>query len=459
MNRMKELILRYYGTTKNKSTGSFGAVFWASIVIVHILFFVVFYYSYNIYMADSIEYLMQAYNIKEHLSFYCADLTKEINPALYTKRPPMYGIIILTIKSIYNSNYFILFVQNLLSIANIVGLIKILQEHKFEFDVRKSIYVFIVLFPAQYIYVNMIMSEILLQTLIFWAMFNLFYYVKNKNPRSILYYNILLALAVLTKPVLVYFWIPNLIFMAYLYYRNKKVSIILSGLIQPLVVLLFSYYGYTTTGNLSYSSQRPVNLLDYYATFLLISVNGEDEGWRKYGEIHSYLDTIKDYSRMSKEAERIATEIILDNKIEYAKLHAKGMLNYFFDPGRYDLNYLLSIKEKNHSGLMFAFAKGGYREVVNFVLRQPYYVIVYLALMLVINLCLILSLILFLFNRKVSAEIKFFILFIALYMSFLSGMLGTMRYKIHIYFLLLFTIPFAFEYIKSKNILKPKQPL
>lgn len=456
---MMTLISRYLGKEKNKKTSVFGVVFWTSIIFVYILFFAVFYYSYNIYMADSIEYLMQAYNIKAHLSFYCADLTKEINPALYTKRPPMYGLVILFIKTIYNSNYFVLFVQNLLSIANIIGLIKILHDYKFEFDVKKSLYIFIVFFPAQYIYVNMIMSEILLQTFIFWALFNLFYYIKNRTTRNIIYYNIILALAVLTKPVLVYFWIPNLIFMAYLYYKNKKTSTLLSGLIHPVFVLLFSYYGYTTTGNLSYSSQKPVNLLDYYATFLLISVNGEDGGWKRYGEIHSYLDTIKDYSKMSIEAEKIAMEIILDNKIEYAKLHLKGMLNYFFDPGRYDLNYLLSVKEKNHSGLMIAFAKGGYGEVVNFVTKQPYYVIVYLSLMLIINFCFVLSLILFLFNKRVYEEIKFFVLFMAVYMSFLSGMLGTMRYKIHIYFLLLFTIPFAIEYIKSKNLLKRKQPL
>lgn len=450
---MKTILSRYFNTEKNKPADVFGYVFWSLIAAVHILFFVVFYYNYNIYMADSIEYLMQAFNIKSHLSFYCADLTKEINPALYTKRPPMYGLIIMILKGIYSSNYFINFFQNILSIANIAGLLKILKEYKFELDTRKSLFVFIVLFPTQYIYTNMIMSEILLQTFLFWALYNLFYYIKHGKNHNIVIYNLLLGLAVLTKPVLVYFWIPNLVFMVYLYYKNRKAAIVLSGLIHPICILLFSYYGYISTGNFSYSSQKPVNLLDYYATFLLISVNGEEAGWKKYEEIHNYLDTIKGYSQMSKEAERIATEIILDNKLEYTKLHLKGMLNYFFDPGRYDLNYLLSVREKNHTGLMFAFAKGGYKEVLAFIWRQPYYVIAYLLFMLIINTCLVLSLILFLFNKRVFVEIKVFILFMSFYMSFLSGMLGTARYKIHIYFLLLFTIPFAIDYVKNKKFL------
>jgi hypothetical protein len=433
-------------TTKN----DFGWIFWPSVLLIHVIFFAVFYHNNNIYMADSKEYLYQAYNLKTHLSAYCADLTGQINPALYTKRPPLYGLMILFLKTIYSSNYFILLTQSLFSLLNIFGLIRLLKEYNFDLDARKALFIFIIFFPAQYIYCNMIMSEILLQTLIFWGFYNIIYYLKYKKNSNILYYNILLGLAVLTKPVLVYFWIPNLLFMIYLYFRNRRFSLIIYSLIQPLVILLFTLYSYSVTGNFNYSSQKPVNYLDYTATFLLINVHGEEAGWKKYEEIHSYLDTISSYPFMTKEAERIATEIIMDNKLAYAKFHLKGMLNYFFDPGRYDLNYLLSIKEKNHTGLMFAFAKGGYGEIFSFVSRQPFYIIGYLAFMLTINMCLVLSLVLFLFSRKISPEIKIFLLFMAFYMSFVSGILGTMRYKTHIYFLLLFSLPFSLDVIKSK---------
>ena len=97
---------------------NFGWLFWLSVVLVHVIFFGVFYFNNNIYMADSKEYLYQAYNIKNYFSNYCADLAIQINPALYTKRPPLYGLMILMLKTIYNSNYFILFVQNLFSIRS-----------------------------------------------------------------------------------------------------------------------------------------------------------------------------------------------------------------------------------------------------------------------------------------------------------------------------------------------------
>jgi hypothetical protein len=294
------------------------------------------------------------------------------------------------------------------------------------------------------------MSEILLQTLIFWGLYNLLYYLKNKKISNILYYNIFLALAVLTKPVLVYFWIPNLLFMSFLYFRNRRFSIISYGLIQPLVILILTLYNYEMTGCFQYSSNKQVSYLDYSATFLLITVHGEEEGWKKWDEVHNYIDTISNYAFMTKEAERIATEIIMDNKLAYTKFHLKGMLNYFFDPGRFDLNYLLSIKERNHTGLLYTFAKGGYGEMFVFISRQPVYIVIYLVFVLIMNSILFLFLFIFLLSKKIPLEIKIFIVIMTLYMSFVSGILGTMRYKIHIYFLLLFTIPFALEVIKEK---------
>lgn len=434
---------------------NFDWFFWAVVVLVHLAFFLVFYYSNNIYMSDSKEYLRQAYNIKNHFTLYCADLTKQINPAFYSRRTPLYGLLILLVKTIYNSNYFVLVFQNLFSLLNIFGLLRLLKEFKFDFDIRKILLVFLVLFPAQYIYNNMIMSEILLQTLIFWSLYNLYYYLKLKNQLNILYFNVLLGLAVLTKPVLVYFWVPNLLFMVYLYMKNKRWMTIVYGLIQPFVILLLTLYNYNVTGSFQYSSNKQVSYLDYSATFLLITVRGEEVGWKKWEEAHSYLDTISDYSFLVKESERIATEIILDNKTEYLKMHLKGMVNYFFDPGRYDLNYLLSFKESNHTGLMYAFAKGGYGEMLAFIGRQPVFVVLYIVLMVMLNLLLFFSLLLYLFDRKTNAEIKIFIGVMVFYMSFVSGILGTMRYKIHIYFLLLFCLPFAYDLLREK-ILKHK---
>jgi hypothetical protein len=263
-------------------------------------------------------------------------------------------------------------------------------------------------------------------------------------------YNAFLSLAVLAKPVLVYFWIPNLIFILYLFFKNKKAGVLLSGLLMPAVILGLTLYNYSNTGYFQYSSNKQVSYLDYSATFLLIKTEGQEAGWNKWHEVHSYVDTISDYPRMTEESERIATEIIMKYKYEFLKYHLTGMVNYFMDPGRYDINYFLNIKETNHTGLLYTFAKSGYKGVFEFMMDKPPYILIYLFVMLIINFFMLVSLILFAFSKRIKPELKFFILFTAFYMSFVSGLLGTMRYKIHIYLLILFTIPFAAEYITVK---------
>ena len=426
-------------------------IFWTVLAAIHLVFFLVFLSSGNIYMSDSKEYLTQAYNIKHHLTIYCADLTQKINPAFYNRRPPFYGAVILILKSIYDSDYFVLAIQNILSIINFFFLLRLLKDFDFASGAKRYVYALILFFPSHYIYTNVIMTELLMQSLIFWAFYNLYLYLRNGKTGSIVLYNTFLSLAVLTKPVLVYFWIPNLIFVFYLFYKNKKTGVLFSGFLMPAVIFALTLYNYSNNGCFQYSSNKQVSYLDYSATFLLIKTEGQEAGWNKWHEVHSYVDTISDYSRLTEESERIATEIIMKYKYEFMKYHLTGMVNYFMDPGRYDINYFLNIKETNHTGLLYTFAKSGYKGVFEFMMDKPPYILIYLFVMLIINFFMLVSLILFAFSKRIKPELKFFILFISFYMSFVSGILGTMRYKIHIYPLILFTIPFTIEYIIRKR--------
>ena len=423
----------------------FGKYFWGSVIFLHIFYFVTALILKNIYMADSYEYLQQAFNIKNYSSFYCLDFSQPINIFFFTKRPPLYGLIIFVFKIVYNSDFIVLFFQNLLSILNIYGLVKILKEYDFQFDVRKIVFVFVLLFPSQFIYNNMVMSEILLQTLILWAFYNIFYFLREKISKYIIYYNIFISLAVLTKPVLLFFWIPNLIFMLYFFIKQKNYSVLYSGLFLPVTILSLSLYNYNVTGSFHYSSIKQMNYFGYNASLLLVKVKGEEEGIKKIKEMRSTLDTISDFSIKMKETDRLATEVLMENKFEYAKFHLKGMLNYFIDPGRFDLNNFLGVKEKNNSGFLYAFTKEGYKGIINFIFNQPLYMVFYLIIIFAVNIFMFIIILILPFIKKVSPEIKIFILGMILYMCFFSGILGTMRYKIHIYPLILFTIPFAVE--------------
>lgn len=431
-------------------------IFWISVTVIHVIYFVVAVINKHIYMADSYEYLQQAFNIRNFGSFYCLDFNQPIEMHFFTKRPPLYGLLIMVIKVIYNSDFLVLFVQNVLSMLNIIGLMKILDKQNFNFDFRKLVLVFLICLPAQFIYANMIMSEMLLQTLLFWSFYFFLLFTEEGKTRHIILCNILLALAVLTKPVLVYFWIPNLLLLIYLSIKMKRPRIVFAGALMPVVIFALSLYNYYTTGSFHYSSIKHVSLTGYNSAFLNIKVYGEEEGTRRNLEVRAHLDSIKSFPEVIKEEERIGYGIILEHKYEYMKFHLSGMINFLMDPGRFDIYNFLGIKEDNNTGLLYTFTKEGYSGVLRFILRQPVHIILYILLVMIANILLLISLIHFIFVKSIRVEVRIFLFVLIFYMCLFSGPLGTMRYKLHVIPVMLFTIPFFFGYIRMKFFRKDK---
>ncbi|MCE1165930.1 MAG: glycosyltransferase family 39 protein, partial [Bacteroidetes bacterium] len=390
-------------------------------------------------MADSAEYLKQAENIKSSLSFYCGDLTKNIDNDLYTRRPPVYGILITVLELFTVSDFAVILFQSALSILTMTGLFVILRDEGYEKISYAAIPLFLLLFPPQEITANFIMAEILLQSLIFWAFLCFYRYGKTKEVKYMLFYNLLLAAGVLTKPVLLYFWIPNLLFSFYLYYKNRKFAVVAASLIMPSVILAVCLMNLGKTGYFHYSSLKDNNLLYYNGYFILVNTKNLETANREIEETQKYLFGIQDYRKMSEERARLGTELVMNNMTTYAKLHLKGVFNYFFDPGRFDfLNFTGQLNEKNNEGMMFIFAKEGYAGVIKQLLKQNPALLAYLFVVFFMNVILFAGFLIFLIKKNVETEIKILAALMVFFMGFMSGPLGTLRYKIHIVPLMLF---------------------
>jgi hypothetical protein len=120
------------------------------------------------------------------------------------------------------------------------------------------------------------------------------------------------------------------------------------------------------------------------------------------------------------------------------------------DPGRFDINNFLGIKERNNTGLLYTYTKEGYPGVLKFILNQPFYIILYIFVVMFVNILLLISLIYFFFVKTIRIETKIYFFVLIFYLCFFSGILGTMRYKIHVVPIMLFTVPFLVEKIKEK---------
>lgn len=411
----------------------------AVLAVAHAVYFMLALKFNGIYMADSAEYLKQAENIKSSFSFYCGDLNRQIDNDLYTRRPPLYGILIALLKFASDSDFTALLFQSVLSILNMTGLYLMLRDAGREKYAFAAIPLFVLLFPPQAITSNFIMAEILLQTIIFWSFYSFVKYVKTKEIKYIIYFNLLLAAGVLTKPVLLYFWIPNALLSFYLYFKNRKIAVLAASAVLPAVILAVCLFNLGKTGYFHYSSLKDNNLLYYNGYFILVNTKDIETANREIAETQKYLFGIQDYKKMSEERERLGTELVMNNKAAYAKLHLKGVLNYFFDPGRFDfLNFTGQLNEKNNEGMMFTFAKEGYIGVLKRLMEQNPALLGYLILVFIINIVLFAGFTAFLFRKNVELETKLYAALLVFFLGFMSGPLGTLRYKIHIIPVMLF---------------------
>src|SRR5690606_25744977 len=99
---------------------------------------------------------------------------------------------------------------------------------------------------------------------------------KTRKLSSVFLYNLLLTMAVATKPVLVFFWVPNLIFSVFLYLKNRNILVLIFPLLLPLFVFLWSLRNESKTGYFHFSSIKTQNILELYAGGVVVFKEGEE---------------------------------------------------------------------------------------------------------------------------------------------------------------------------------------
>jgi hypothetical protein len=430
---------------------------------LQLLFLALAYHFKSLYLTDSAEYFYQAENIKNHGSLYCWKWEKPFILQNWTLRTPVYGYLIFLLQKLSASHFAVILFQNLLAFINFTGLVWLLKEVKLP---KRYLYGFLFLslsfFPTRLVYTNMIMSELVLETFLFWAFFLLVQFVRNKNPRLIIGFNFLLSLAVLTKPVLVYFWLPNLAFMLWLAWKKRQPTLALSGFIMPIAIFTLCFYNQQVTGYFHFSSIKTYNLYDYNTKGLLANLFDQDYANKTIQEI---IKTDQDFAGLKERTEFIEAkcyEIIKENLGYYSWLHLRGTINFYLDPGRYDLvNFLPPLQTKKEFSFFGTLREQGIAGIGTYLAKIPLGLTLYLILNFLMNLITTGGLIIFAFNRKFSLVLQIFVPLLVVYISAASGPIGCSRFKEPVYFLIVFATVKVFEYFwlkKKANQKKVQEP-
>lgn len=406
----------------------------------------------GIYTLDSSEYTNTTSNLLHHGISYAGNITTDIpNPDLYSLRPPGYGFFIMMCSLFSENHYCILVVQNVLSTIVLYFIYKFIYDKIGSKDGLFWFWSGLVFFPVYFVLVNMVMADAVLGFILVMATFSLHKYLVSHQWIFILFFNLLLGVSVLVKPVMMYFWIPNLLFSVYLYFRHFSVKILLTAFILPLIAGLWSYRNYQKTGCFHFSSIKMQNLLELNAG-AVISYKYDHETMKTHRKfIRSESDKMNTYKEKSEFLLRTAEDTILNNKAIYSYLHLKGMANFMLAPGRVDIETFFKRSPEKEISLLYEIEKKGITSgVYSYFSNVDFLMFLTVLLIFIWNIISLPLLFISFFNHKLPLPLRIFIFILLTYIVFVSGPGGYARFKTAIYPLILLLLPFGAEIINQK---------
>lgn len=172
------------------------------IVAIHLVYFLIAIFFGVIFTIDSPGYLFQANNLVQYHSVYVGDYNLKLLPDYFAFRPPLYAGFIILCKLILNSNYTILFIQNVLAIIMLFYVIHWLVQLKVKAKILNIIIpIYLLFYPAHFVYANTVMSDTIFEVFTFALFYQTYRFYQSPNLKKALLIGFIIALSLLTKPV------------------------------------------------------------------------------------------------------------------------------------------------------------------------------------------------------------------------------------------------------------------
>ncbi len=399
--------------------------------------------SQNYFLDDSEEYIRAADNLISDGMLYSGETDQMLDPALYTKRLPGYPAFLVLVRLFTTSMVPVVILQMLLSLASILLMLKIFSPDK---QGRGILLALLVLFPAQYIYSNMVMTEILFQFVLMLAAFRLYRYIRTEKIGLLWLYQLLLIVAILIKPVMYLFIVPNVILFIVLYYKSRQRLVLISSFLPVIFVIILGGVNQQRTGYYHISSIQQINLVDYNLYYFLMNRDGKEVASAAKERIHAACGAHIEFKERSECLTDSVTTVIKEDLKGYALFHLKGMARFFIDPGRFDIYNFFGIEREHGKGFLYHLNEGGLKGAWSYFISQPVLVVIALILIALVNLLRLFGFLVFLFNRSFKPEFRLFLFFLVAFLAFATGPLGASRFMLPV--VLLMTGAAAVQYGK-----------
>jgi len=308
----------------------------------------------------------------------------------------------------------------------------------------------LIFFPTQLIYTNMVMSELLCQAMISLSFYFLILFLIKHGIKDLFLFHIFLSLAILTKPVWYLFWVPELVFMFYLV-RNKRIRFLhLAFVLTPIgTVFLICLHNYNQTGYFHYSSVKRTNMVNYNVYLTLANKYDSTEAYHQMIDVRDTAETKGTYKEYCQYIESQNNKIIMANLSTYLWLETKGVFNFFIDHGRFDMYCFFDFPpQENMNGIAWYYRQSGTKGVMEYLSRFALGLLIYLPIICLVNVFISFCFIFFLLNKRVALEIRLAAFLFVFYLALITGPIGAARFRMPVYPILLFTLPFGIATMK-----------
>lgn len=428
---------------------------WLFLFGIHTVYFLIAYFFGNIYTVDSYGYLQQASNLWNHHSWYAEDWQAPVQLDYFSFRPPLYACFIICCKVLSQSNYFILILQNFISIGNLILLYKVYE--RCGLNQKHSAIALIIVFscyPAQFIHTNLVMTEMIFQSLLLWLFYFILQFVQSVKTKNVWPIALLLSVALLTKPVIILFSVALFLMVCYYAYQEKKWHIIYPFILVPLIFHFICLQNQHSTGYYHFSSVKPLFHLKYNAKYTLLAKFGENYADSTISAVMKQADGSIDYASRYETMQLRGNEIIMKYPVYYAKIFAKGCMAFFIDPGRYDLFHLFGVNDNGFNGLYHEFNVYGFSALRKFIQQAPSGLLLLLLMNLCWNILVTICFVWFMFYRKAPILLRMLVFIFVAYIALATGVLGLSRYRVPIYPELSVAVMYAYQrfYLSRKYV-------
>jgi 4-amino-4-deoxy-L-arabinose transferase-like glycosyltransferase len=426
----------------------------AVILLVHLIFLFSAIFNPPAPLSDSGDYLNASENLYSSGTLYCGDLSLPIQPEQFTRRPPLYPVL-LGVASLFGSEIPFFLFQILISLTSIFLVFRIFFPNSNSFSVR-PIHVGITTLlllatPAQFIYANRIMAELLFQLLLVLMTWSVYRYFKYKDSKYIWLFNLFLTLGMATKPVLFPFTLFILLISPILFVRTRNRTFLWALCLPILWISFYSVRNNYQTDSSQYSSIQTANMVNYNMRYFLMEQEGSDAAAAEVDRLYAACDQSMGYMEKNRCLNQGVKEKILERPLKYGVFHLKGCLRYFIDPGRFDLVTFFNWEHPDSGGFLQKLNQEGLKGAFGFLKQQGLGMMVLLALIALFKLFKVSGFILYLVRDKELLPFKIFLALLVGYLAFVTGPLGASRFLLPVELLLIGAAVQGWCSLKLKN--------